>query len=1145
LGWYNIERTPLFREDTGVISLYWFQISALPGQETPTLMAFFRAFLFQQLKISTEGGLELDLGSPTTQSLLAYLLLHRGQRLNRRQIAFLFWPRGTESAARRNLRQYIHRMRRSLEPVDLQGDLLLTDGSTIQINPQAEIWLDVDVFQAKIGPDADLPALREAIQLYTGNLLEDVYDDWCQDERERLRRLYLRSLDRLSESLLTTQHLDEALQFTQKWVIEEPFDEAAQRRLMAIYVQLGERHRALQHYQHLKQVLAQELNTEPLPETQLLFQAIQLGPSLPQPSPAIVLPASIPASPPPSLPLIGRQRELKQIQTAQNNSHSGRGHFVLITGELGIGKTRLVQEYLTQNPNLLALQTICHELEAMVPYAPLRQILQNALALVPEDALQPPPPWLGALVQVMPELSERFPYLLPWQINRRENIQIADAISKLLRTLSLSAPDRINSQPLHLILDDLHWGDSQTWEFLAYITHRASTFPLMIVGSCRLEDLSPDQDKLIRALIRNNLLVQIPLERLTPLETTALARHLMSDSPPDDLFLQRLHQETEGNPFFIIEAVRSIQESKRPPRLPFSPVGEGTASQMPLSIQRVIESRLDHLPADSQELLAAAAAIGRAFTFSLLNEVSQVPAEKIIQCIEEWLQKGLVRETINEYDFSHDKIRQVAHASLSRARRQYIHRRIADVLKDAVLPVEAATLAYHYARSDQPLNAIPHLTQAGEQALQIRSYREAHQFGQQAVSLLGRLPGPPQQPERIDLNLQLAQAYAFSGDLTRALEIIGQTERLAAALGDETRLGKVFRRAAQIFWLRGQPEAAGDYARRTIRSAEEQGDPELLQAALRMLGRVSIALSAFDDAIAYLLRYVKLENEGGIINPPDLPVVYGYLGIAYARVGSWERAVEIARQGVELAKFEGSPETVAFALVPLAFVHADYHNWGACLQVLAEIPDPLPEKRELTPIEFMFLGLRGYALAHHGEPARGVEIIRPALNWVERSDYRVFHYLPRIFLAHSLMLNHQIVEAREEAAKALEEARLRGNRWAAGLALRLLADIFTQAPNPNWLQIERYLIESMHTLRQIRARPELARTYLALRKLYDRAGQIAWAVDCHFRATTIFDELGMIEELYQAQGQAGGERRGAVVIPDLKLQGPNVPADEN
>ena len=1108
-------------------------------------MAYFKAFLFQQLKISTAERHELDLGSPTTQSLLAYLLLYRDQRLNRRQVAFLFWPHDTESNARRNLRQYIHRTKRALESVDPDGDLIFTDGSTIQINPQAKIWLDIEVFESKTGLDADPLDLREAIQLYTGNLLENVYDDWCQQERERLRRLYLKSLDRLSESLQTTQKPDEALHFAQRWVAEEPYDEAAHRRLMASFVQLGERHRALQHYQHLKEVLAQELNTEPLVETQIMFQSIQSGLIQPQISRAIVGTNTPPAKSLISLPLIGRQRELKQLQTAQKNSRLGRGQFILITGELGIGKTRLVQEYLAQNPNLLTLQTICHELEAFVPYAPLRQILQNALALLSEEVLQPAPSWIGALIHVMPELSERFPYLLPWQIKRRENIQIADAISNLLMTLSPSATDGQYSQPLHLIFDDLHWGDSQTWEFLGYMTHRASTSPLMIIGACRLEDLSPDQDKMIRTLIRNNLLLHIPLDRLSSEETTDLTRHLISDPPPDDLFLQRLYQETEGNPLFIIEAVRSIQESNRPPRLPFNPAADGSGYQIPLTIQRVIESRLDHLPADSLELLATAAAIGRAFTFSLLSEVSQVSVEKIIQCIEEWLQKGLVRESISDYDFSHDKIRQVAYASLSHARQQYIHRRIADVLNEAVFPTEAATLAYHYARSDQPLQAIPYLTQAGEQALQVRSYREARQFGQQAVSLLGRLPGLPKQSERIDLNLQLAQAYAFSGDLTHALEIIGQTERLALDLGDQIRLGKVFRRAAQIFWLKGQPEAAGDYARRTIRLAEEQGDLHLMQAALRMLGRVGIALSAFDDAIAYLLQYLKLENEDGIIKLPDLPVVYGYLGIAYARIGSWDRAFDIARRGVDQAKSEGSSETVAFALVPLAFVHADYHNWGACLQVLSEIPDPLLEKRELTPIEFMNLGIRGYALANLGEPARGAETIRPALSWLEKTDYRVFHYLPRIFLAHCLLLNNQIEEAREEASNALADARRRGNRWAAGIALRLLAEIFTKSSKPNWLQIENYLIESMHIHRQIRARPELARTFLSLRKLYDRVGQIAWAVDCHFRATTIFDELGMVEELYQAQGQAGGERRGSVVILDLKLRGPNVPAHES
>jgi hypothetical protein len=109
------------------------------------------------------------------------------------------------------------------------------------------------------------------------------------------------------------------------------------------------------------------------------------------------------------------------------------------------------------------------------------------------------------------------------------------------------------------------------------------------------------------------------------------------------------------------------------------------------------------------------------------------------------------------------------------------------------------------------------------------------------------------------------------------------------------------------------------------------------------------------------------------------------------------------------------------------------------------------------------------------------------------------------------------------------------------MSLRLLAEILSRQPAPDWAGIENHLIESMQVLRQIRARPELARTYLALRKLYDRAGQIAWAVDCHFRATTIFEELGMLEELRQAQGQAAGERHGAVVIPDMPLRGPNQP----
>ncbi|UCH58524.1 MAG: AAA family ATPase, partial [Anaerolineales bacterium] len=856
-----------------------------------------------------------------------------------------------------------------------------------------------------------------------------------------------------------------------------------------------------------------------------------------------------------TIPIVGRHAELTRLHTALQDAWNDQGRFLLITGESGIGKTRLVQEYLVQHKNLPALHYACHELESMLAYAPLRHLLQQALehSAVASYGTNTSDP--AAFSQLLPSLNNYLHQLRPENIDPDQTGQVSEGLLNLLLNLVAAC----DPQPMQIILDDLHWADTSTWNFLAQLTRHAPGSRLLVIAMCRLEDLPYERTRLIRSLERYNLVEIVPLRRLTPSETAALAAHLLPQTEVDALFLHRLYQETEGNPFFIIEIVLALRESGRVSNLPLDGVSQRASSGLPLSIQRVIEARLDRLSTSSRELLSTAASIGRAFTFSLLQEISRISTEEIIQSIEEWLHRGLIREDTLGYDFSHDKIRQVAYASLSRARRQYTHRSIAEVLETAIPPMEASTLAYHYARSDQPLKALPFLTQAGEQALQARSYLEARQFGQQAVSLLGRLPGPRQRSDRLDLNLQLAQAYAFSGDLARAQEILIESEGLALALDDPARIGKLFHRLAQILWLRGQPEAAGDYARRTLRSAEELSDRFLLRAALRMLGRVSIALSAFDDAIAYLVRYTNLETETG--GSADLPIVLGYLGIAYARVGSWARAFDAAQNGVSLAervaeresggRSDALSQAISFARMQLAFVHADYRDWTNCLEILDSAPEfndatmPIPNSGEgengdaLTPLGFMLLGLRGLILAHLGEPRKGVGTIQPALAWAERTDYRVFHYLPRIYLADCLLQASEIYSARREAEKALGAARTAGNRWATGIALRLQGEILARLPNPDWVQIENHLIHSMDLLRQVRARPDLARTYLALRKLYDRAGQIAWAVDCHFRATSIFEELGMAEELRQAQGQAAGERRGAVVITGIALKGPN------
>ena len=429
-----------------------------------------RATLFKTLHVQTEDGHPLDLGAPTTRSLFAYLLLHRVQPVDRRRLAFQLWPRGTETAARRNLRQYVHRIRRALEEVDLDPDLLLADGSTLQINPNASLWLDTEAFRQNTRPGAILEELQNAILLYTGDLLEDIYEDWCDEERQALHQRYLQALERLAQSARNTGRLDDAITYTQKRLQSDPFDEDAHRQLMRLYALNGDRARAIQHYQTLRQMLEDELDAEPLPETQALLAAIQKG-GLPQGDVSVstgggtastgAAPLTVerpPSASPPAPPFVGRNSEMAALHTACETARTGQGQFILFTGESGIGKTRLLQEYLETHLDLPVLRGACHELEARTSYAPLRVAVERSLNLLP-TVNQALPPWLVTLAPLVPALAQRYPYLPPPETGNDDHIRVANAFAGLIATLSAQHP----GAPLHLVLDNLHWADSLTW----------------------------------------------------------------------------------------------------------------------------------------------------------------------------------------------------------------------------------------------------------------------------------------------------------------------------------------------------------------------------------------------------------------------------------------------------------------------------------------------------------------------------------------------------------------------------------------------------------------------------------------------------------------------------------------------------------
>jgi DNA-binding SARP family transcriptional activator len=1099
-----------------------------------------RVHLLKHLEVSVDGGPPLDLGSPTTQHLFAYLVLNYQQTIDRRRLAFLFWPRGTEAAARRNLRQYLHRLRRALEPVDPEGQLISTEGNSLRFCPPNDWYLDANAFEAAANSDESLEA---AVHLYAGDLLEEIYEDWLVPERERLRRVYQQTLLRLIGSLEGSGQYSEAIVYAQRYLDADPLLESAHLRLMRLYYAVGDRLRVKQQYQQLTRWLAEELGAEPLTETTIALEAMLAGdydnlePATSRPT--HIHPSLLPSPKSEQAPprLVGRADELAWLNQAFAAAEASQGSFRLIQGESGVGKTRLVTEWLG------SIQTFAylfsgrgHEFESMLAYAPLAEALQNAVEEqeIPWDLFRPAPPWLGALEPLLPGLQT---YIHGLEAITRSAVgkhHIVEGLGNFFLTLA-------RHRPVIIFIDNLHWAAPPTWNFLGYLAQRVVQTRLLIIAAARPEDTSPERSTLIRTLQHQGNLSKLRLERLSQNDTQILVRDLMTNEDIDPRFVRRIYEETEGNPFFIIETIRAVREAGGDwtQSVPTDEMGRRPALAIPLQVQAVIESRLDKLSEESRAALGVAAALGREFSFQLLQDVSQTPTEALLDALDEWLARDLVREIKDGYDFTHEKLSQVAYDQLSRARRQWIHLRVANFLEANAPATDPAKLAHHYYLSSEPALALPYLTQAGERALSVRSYDEAREFGLRAVGLLGRFPNlkQSQKIERLDLNLQLAQAHAFTGALPKALKILQEAEHLAETLGDMSRLAHIFLRSARVFWLRGDAKTASDYARRVLRHAEELDEISLRFAALRMLGRTGIVLSQYDDAIALLLRYIDLSEKES--QQADLSVIYGYLGVAYARVGSWQRAIDAAQKGLELASVELLGATHAVARMQLAFVYAELREWPQSL-IIAEPVRDLWHEEGMSPHAFMLRSVIGRSLVHTGSHKEGVAEIEAALKWSEDVDFRVLIHLPLLSLAQCLYKQEQYQKALDVALQAAEISTHTGDQWAVAVALRTQAEISMRLPQPDWARIEDKLIRSRDILRQIRARPDLARTYLALRRLYDRAGQAAWAVDCHFRVTTIFDELGMVNELQAAQGQAAGERAGAVVIPNLNLRGPNV-----
>jgi DNA-binding SARP family transcriptional activator len=537
------------------------------------------------------------LDSARAESLLAYLLLHRDAPQPRQRLAFLLWPGSSEGQAQTNLRKVLHTLRRALPDADR---LIEIGPRTLRWRPDAPLWLDVERFERAVADGR--PA--EAVGLYAGDLLEGRYDDWLAAERERLAGLHADALQRLARQHEQDHRWPEAIRCAERLVARDPLREEYHRLLIGLCRASGDRARAVRAYHVCATTLEDELGIEPAPETRVLYESLVAGGQGDRASPGRASPdraSRVLGSP----PLVGRDEERARLAAAWHAAASGRPRLVLVTGEAGIGKTRLVEE-LRAHTGAVAAEARGYPAEGPLAYGVATAWLRSGpvaarlTRLVRAD--------LTELARLLPELAGQVtpPEPLPEAELRH---RLPGAIGRAL--LAAGAP-------LLLIVDDAQWADAQSLRLIHYLIRSAPPARLLVAATARREELDEHHPltALTTALAALGHLTEIELTRLSREDTARLAGHV-TGAPLDPPGLGRLYADSEGNPLFVVEALR--------------PDAPAAASK----VQAVIAGRLARLSPEAAAVAGVAAAVGRAFTADVLAAAAGLDEQAFVAALDE------------------------------------------------------------------------------------------------------------------------------------------------------------------------------------------------------------------------------------------------------------------------------------------------------------------------------------------------------------------------------------------------------------------------------------------------------------------------------------------------------------------------------
>ncbi len=1068
----------------------------------------------------------MTLPSGKVQALLAILALPPGRAHARDKLATLLWGGLGEAEARASLRQALFMVRRALPGLPF----LVIEGDSVALNP-AVVEVDLVQFERHVA-NGTPSAFEGAAALYQGDLLsglavsEPAFEEWLLTERERCRELAIEALAKLLAHQRKVSP-EAAVQTALRLLALDPLQEPVHRTLMRLYVELARPAAALRQYEACVATMRRELGAEAETETKQLYREIlECRPTETARRPSTMAASAQGSDPLPwvqsparQTPLIGRDAELAQLRRTVTRLRHGQGGVVLVAGEAGIGKSRLVEELASETGKRGTVLTgHCYDMTQILAFGPWVEIMRQALAqLATRPSHATGADWHAELARLLPGIGGAG---LQPAGGDHDLPRLFEAVASLLTEVA-------HEGGLLVVVEDLHWADEMSLRLVSFLARRLARTPAALIGIYRDEDLS-DNAWTRRALVdlqRTETVTRIALEPLDQASSARLVRDLSVPSAhASDALAARVWEASGGNPLVIVEVMRALSDA---------PAADSGAA-LPRRVRDVIAARLDRLLPRDRQILAVVAVAGVEIDFALVQRAAGLDEPTAASAVEELILRRILHRRGARLVFAHDRIRDVALNVLGPLQRAPLHRTIARLIEELYrddLATHFLALGTHYRAGNVSDRAAHYLRQAGAQALSRWANREALACFEQALAALRELPRSPETiAEEIELRFDLRRALQWLGEQRAVIDCLEEASALFGGRADPRQRGLLhtYISMAQTDILDYGP--ALEHAERSLEEVPAAGDLGLEIEACNNAGRLHYYLANYPRARSLLGRVVRLleddrasERAGEAtryLQPGRrLPAYFGramvmtharfFLGFTLSMLGD----IPAARACAEamLTDAEAMAQTAAMASTLRSLLLGSlYIATGAAAPAIAALERAIAVCRanEVMGIGwFAHLGAHlAYVYARLGRTSEGSALLDETLQAVARFRWKV----PRRIglLAEACSLLGRRAEAVQIALAQLAGAGARGERGYEALLLHTLGGIALRDESPALADARSYFGQSLALAEQLGMRPLQMRAHLGLAATHrddrDRA-----RAEAHRRAAAALDrELG-------------------------------------